>query len=282
MKKVLLTLTALAVLAVFQTATAQIKTPAPSPSCKMTQTAGLTDITVEYSRPGVKGRTIFGGLVPFGETWRTGANRNTVITFSENVKVGGKELKKGAYALYTVPNATEWDIIFYTDSNNGGLPSEWDASKEAVRFKAPVQTLTFSVESFVIDVGSLSDNSCAIALIWDKTLVEFEVGLNTDEVVNAAIKKTMAGPGANDYFAAGRYYMDSGKDMKQAHEWLHKANELNPRFWTLRQEALCLAKMDNYPEAIKVAEKSKQMATEAGNKDYERMNTESIAEWKKM
>ncbi|MFQ5446431.1 MAG: DUF2911 domain-containing protein [Saprospiraceae bacterium] len=282
MKKVLLTLTTLMVLAVFQTASAQIKTPAPSPFCKLTQTAGLTDITVEYSRPGVKGRTIFGGLLPWGELWRTGANKNTTVTFSDKVTIAGKELKAGTYALYTVPNPDEWEVIFYTDADNWGTPENYDASKEAVRFKVKPQELPFSVESFVIDVGTLRDNSCTIALIWEKTLVEFEVGLNTDEVVTAAIKKTMAGPGANDYYAAGRYYMESGKDMKQAHEWLHKANEMNPRFWTLRQEALCLAKMGSYPEAIKVAEKSKQLATEAGNKEYERMNTESIAEWQKM
>jgi len=282
MKKVLLTLTALAVLAVFQTASAQIETPAPSPSCKMTQRAGLTDITVEYSRPGVKGRTIFGGLLPWGEMWRTGANKNTTVTFSDKVTIGGKELKAGTYALYTVPNPDEWEVIFYTDAENWGTPEKYDASKEAVRFKVKPQTMPFSVESLVINVGNLSDNSCSIALIWEKTRVEFEVGLNTEEVVNSAIKNTMAGPNADDYYAAGRYYMDSGKDIKQAHDWLHKSNEMNPRYWTLRQESLCLAKMGNYAEAIQVAEKSKQMATVAGNKEYERMNTESIAGWKKM
>jgi len=282
MKKVLLTLTSLAVLAVLQTATAQIQTPAPSPFCKMTQKAGLTDITVEYSRPGVKGRTIFGGLLPWGDLWRTGANENTTITFSEKVNIGDQELKAGTYALYTVPNPDEWDIIFYTDSDNWGTPEKYDAAKEAVRFKVKPQELPFTVETFLIDVGSLRNNSCNISLIWERTAVQFEVGLSTDEAVSAAIKSTMAGPSANDYYAAGRYYMEADKDMKQAHEWLHKANVMNPRFWTLRQESLCLAKMGSYAEAIKVAEKSKQLATEAGNKDYERMNTESIAEWKKM
>lgn len=280
MKKVFLTLLTLTAFAFFTAATAQIKSPAASPGCKLTQTAGLTEITIEYSRPSVKGRTIFGGLVPYGETWRTGANRNTVVTFSENVKVGGKELKKGSYALYTVPGEKEWDIIFYTDTNNGGLPATWDASKEAVRFKAPAHSLPLKIESFTIGVGDLTNESCSINIYWESTHVGFPVGLNTDELVSADIKRVMAGPGDNDYYAAGSYYHDSGKDLKQAYEWVHKSNETSPRFWTLRKESLILADLGKYADAIAVAEKSKALAIEAKNKDYERMNDESIAMWK--
>ncbi len=280
MKKVLLTLAAVAIVGFFSVATAQIKTPAPSPASKLMQTAGLTEITVEYSRPSVKGRTIFGGLVPYGEMWRTGANKNTIVTFSDKVKIAGKEVKAGSYALFTVPGQTEWDIIFYTDTENWGTPENYDAAKEAARFKVKPQTLPYTIESFTVGIDDLQNDKFTMGIGWEKTWVSFGVELTTDETVSKAISKVMSGPDANDYYAAGRYYFEAGKDLKQAYEWLHKSNEMDAKFWKLRQEALVLAAMNKYPEAIAVAERSKAMAIEAKNKDYERMNTESINEWK--
>ncbi len=279
MKKLLLSLLTIAIFAWVNVASAQIKTPAPSPACKIVQTAGLTDITIEYSRPSVKGRTIFGGLVPFGQLWRTGANKNTTITFSDKVTINGTELKAGTYAIFTVPNPKSWDVIFYTDTDNWGTPSEYDESKEALRVSVPVISLDDNIESFSIWIDHLRDNSCNLMMGWEKTMVSIPITLNTDATVEANIKRVMGGPTANDYYAAGRYYMDSGKDLNQAYQWLHKANEMQPRFWTLRQEAICLSKMGKYAEAIKVAERSLAEAVKAGNKDYERMNKESIAEW---
>jgi hypothetical protein len=279
MKKVILTLVSLVAFCLTMT-NAQIKTPAPSPACKLTQTVGLTDITIEYSRPSVKERTIFGGLVPYGEMWRTGANKNSMITFSEPVKIAGKDLKAGSYALFTVPNQGEWEIIFYTDTENWGTPEKYDAAKEAVRFKAKTEETPFLIESFMIDIGDLTNSSCNIGLGWEKTWVSFPVQLNTDDKVSANIKQVMGGPTAGDYYNAGRYYFESGKDLKQAYEWVHKSNEMDARFWKLRQEALILADMGKLSEAIATAEKSKEMAIKEGNKDYERMNTESITEWK--
>lgn len=281
MRKVFLTLATFVAVGIFSMATAQIKSPQPSPGCKVTQTVGLTDITVEYSRPSVKGRTIFGGLVPFGEMWRTGANKNTIVTFSAPVKIAGKDLKAGSYSLFTVPGQSEWDIIFYTDTENWGLPEKWDATKEAVRFKAKPEAVGFTIESFMIDLGDLKNDGLTMGIGWEKTWVSFGIQLNTDEVVSASIQKVMNGPSADDYYAAGRYYFEAGKDMKQAYDWLHKSNEMDAKFWKLRQESLVLAAMGKYSDAIATAEKSKSMAVEAGNKDYERMNTESIAEWKK-
>ncbi|MBK9017027.1 MAG: DUF2911 domain-containing protein [Saprospiraceae bacterium] len=281
MKKAFLTLVTFMAVGLFTLATAQIKTPQPSPTAKITQAVGLTDITVEYSRPSVKGRTIYGGLVPYGEMWRTGANKNTIVTFSAPVKIAGKDLKAGSYSLFTVPGKTEWEIIFYTDTENWGTPEKYDAAKEAVRFKATSEQMDFNIESFMIDLGDLTNDGLTMGIGWEKTWISFPIKLTTDEVVTASIRKAMAGPSADDYYAAGRYYFESGKDLKQAYEWLHKSNEMDSKFWKLRQESLVLAALGKYKDAIAVAEKSKSMAVEAGNKDYERMNTESIAEWKK-
>ena len=284
MKKVFLTLVTFMAVGFLTMATAQIKTPAPSPGAKISQTVGLTDITVEYSRPSVKGRTIFGGLVPFGETWRTGANKNTIVTFSAPVNIGGKDLKAGSYAIFTVPGKTEWEIIFYTDTENWGTPEKWDAAKEAVRFKAKAEKMDFNIESFMIDLGDLTNDGCIMGIGWEKTWVSFPIKLTTDDVVSASIKKTMAGPNGDDYYNAGRYYFESGKDLKQAYEWIHKSTEMDgadQKFWKLRQESLVLAGLGKYKDATAVAEKSKALAVTANNKDYERMNTESIADWKK-
>ncbi len=284
MKKLILTLSAFMVVGIFSMATAQIKTPAASPSAKITQTIGLTDVTVEYSRPSVKGRTIFGGLVPYGEMWRTGANKNTMITFSAPVKIGGKDLKAGSYAIFTVPGQTEWEVIFYTDTENWGVPENWDATKEAVRMKVKADKMDFNIESFMVDLGDLTNESFTLGIGWEKTWINIPVKLTTDEVVTASITKVMNGPSGDDFYAAGRYYFDSGKDLNKAYEWIHKSNEMDgatQKFWKLRQESLVLAALGKYKDATAVAEKSLKLAVEAKNKDYERMNTASIAEWKK-
>jgi hypothetical protein len=284
MKKLILTLSAFMVVGIFSMATAQIKTPSASPAAKTTQTVGLTDVTVEYSRPSVKGRTIFGGLVPYGEMWRTGANKNTMITFSAPVKIGGKDLKAGSYAIFTVPGQTEWEVIFYTDTENWGVPENWDATKEAVRMKVKADKMDFNIESFMVDLGDLTNDSFTLGIGWEKTWINIPVKLTTDEVVTASITKVMNGPSGDDFYAAGRYYFDSGKDLNKAYEWIHKSNEMDgkdAKFWKLRQESLVLAALGKYKDATAVAEKSLKLAVEAKNKDYERMNTASIAEWKK-
>jgi hypothetical protein len=280
MKNLLLTFSTLILVGFMTVASAQIRTPASSPLCKVTGTVGLTDVTIEYSRPSVKGRTIFGGLVPYNETWRTGANRNSTITFSEKVNIGGKDIKKGTYALFTVPGSSEWEVILYTDTENWGLPVKWEAAKEAVRFKVPSQTLPFSIETMLISMDNLSNNSFDLVLAWENTILAFPVGLSTSETVNADIKRVMAGPTAGDYYNAGNYLYQEGKDLKQAHEWVNKANTMDPRFFRIRTEALILADMGKYTEAVAVGEKALALAKEAGNNDYVRMNEESLAKWR--
>lgn len=280
MRKVVLTLSSLLLAVCFHTAGAQIVTPAASPSAKVTQKAGLTDITIEYSRPSAKGRVIFGDLVPFGEMWRTGANKNSMITFSDKVTIGGKEIPAGSYAIFTTPGQSSWEILLYTDTENWGNPENFDDAKVAARITAPVQSLNHPVETFTIGIDGITNDKCAVFISWEKTSVSFEVSLNTHEVVSKSIAKTMAGPDANDYYAAGRYYLESGQDFQKAYDWIHRSNELDPdKFWKLRQEALALAALQRFADAITVAEQSKALAIKAGNKDYERMNTASIQEW---
>ncbi|MEY3052447.1 MAG: hypothetical protein RLY31_2232 [Bacteroidota bacterium] len=280
MKKVVLTLSSLLLAVCFHMADAQIKTPAASPAAKFSQTAGLTDITIEYSRPSAKGRVVFGGLVPYGEMWRTGANKNSMITFSDKVTVGGMELAAGSYAIFTKPGQSSWEILLYTDTENWGTPENFDEEKVAARITAPVQSLNHPVETFTIGIDGITNDKCTVVISWEMTSVAFEVSLNTHDVVSKSITKTMAGPDANDYYAAGRYYLESGQDAQKAYEWIHRSNEMDPdKYWKLRQEALALAALQRYADAITVAEQSKALAVKAGNKDYERMNSASIKEW---
>jgi len=283
MKKVFLSLFTLAAF-VFSAATsrAQIHTPAPSPGAKLEQTVGLTTVTVEYSRPGVKDRVIFAddGLVPFGKVWRTGANSATKITFSDDVKLQGKEVKKGAYAMLTIPGATEWTINLY--EYDSGSWNSYTKKEPTVSLTAKPEALPFSLESLTFDINDLRDASATINIVWDKTVVSMNLEVEVESKVMAAIEKTMSGPGQGDYYAAAQYYYNNGKDLKQAYVWAHKANEMDAKFWQLRLESQILGDMKKYPEAIATAKKSKAAAIKAENEDYVRLNDKSIAEWRKM
>jgi hypothetical protein len=262
---------------------AQIETPQPSPSSKLEQKVGLTDVTIEYSRPGVKGRTIFGDLVPYGKLWRTGANARTKITISDAITIDGKELAAGTYAVFTIPNEESWEIIFYTDSKGGGAPAELDESKVALRTTAETQVVPFNVESFTLEINNLKDDSAILNILWEKTYVGIAFTVPTDILTSATIDKVMAGPSANDYFNAAVYYLNSGKDLNKAKQWVELALEMreNPSFWQIRQQSLIYAKLGDTAGAIKAAKKSLELATEAGNSDYVKMNEDSIAEWSK-
>jgi len=263
---------------------AQIKTPAPSPSSEIEQVVGLTEVEVEYSRPSMRGRTIFGDLVPFGKLWRTGANARTKISFSTDVTINEKELKEGTYAIFTIPTATSWEIIFYTDYNGGGAPAELDESKVALKVSAKSNPMNFKMETFTIGFGDLADpGSAKLYIMWEQTSVGIKIGVPTDKITMESIESTMAGPSNSDYYQAAVYYLNSGKDLKQAKEWIDKAiaGNDNPPFWQLRQQSLIYAATGDKKGAITIAEKSLVASEKAGNADYIKMNKESISEWSK-
>lgn len=279
MKKIILSLF---VLALTYATNAQIETPQASPSQKMEQKVGLTDVTLEYSRPGMRGRTIFGDLVPFGEVWRTGANSNTKITFSTDVTILGNGLKKGTYAIYTIPNKDSWNIIFYSDATNWGNPKKWDETKVALKVETGTQDISMDIETFTISFDDLTNDSAVLGLMWEQTYVGLKIETPTDEIVSKQIDAKMSGPSANDMYASAVYYLQSGKDIKKAQMWIDKAVEMTsdkPRFWYLRQQSLIHAKAGNKKGAIKAAKASLKYATEEGNADYIKMNTASLKEW---
>jgi hypothetical protein len=262
------------------TAQAQIKAPQPSPTSKITQQVGLTDITLDYSRPSAKGRKVFGTLVPIGEMWRTGANAATKVTFSENVKIAGNELPKGTYAIYTIPTEKEWTVIIHKNTTHWGIDG-YKQEEDAFRFTTKPIIGGNNVETFTMQVENLKNGSCDITIAWENISIAIPVTLNTDETMVAGIKKAMDGPAAGDYYAAGRYYHEENKDPKQALEWVNKSLEKGgEKFWILRLKALLQAKIGDFSGAIATAEKSSELAKKENNEDYQRMNETSIKEWK--
>ena len=283
MKKFLWTLSAL-VLVSFCTidVNAQIETPAPSPFSKLTQEVGLTEVTIEYSRPGVKGRTIFGkdGLVPYGKPWRLGANAATKFTFDQNVKIADAKMKKGSYAVLAKPGESEWSFMFY-EYESGSWSSYLE--KEAVAtVTAKSRKGVHSVESMTFSVDDLKPTGALISLHWADIYVSLPLVVETEAQVEANIDRVMNGPSGNDYYRAASYYHDMGKDLKQAKAWIEKATEGDdPKFWQVRRKALIYKDLGMVSDAIEAAKHSMELAEKAGNEDYVRMNKKSIAEWSK-
>jgi len=261
---------------------AQIKTPKASTSQKINQTVGLTDIALEYSRPSMKGRVIFGNLVPYKKIWRTGANANTIITFSEAVTIGGTKVKAGTYAIFTKPNVESWEVYFYSDATNWGSPEEWDKTKIVATVKAKVLAMPMKIETFTITFDDITNDSTNLGLLWENVYVAIPIKVPTDTTVSGNIEKVMNGPSAGDYYTAAVYYLNTNKDIYKAKNWIDKAVEMNekPAFWYYRQQSLIYAKSGDKEGAIKAAQTSLKLATDAKNDDYIKMNNEAIKEWK--
>ena len=264
-------------------AVAQIQTPQPSPSTTLEQVVGLTEVKIEYSRPAMRGRTIMGDLVPYGSLWRTGANKNTTLSFSDPVTVGGQALAAGTYALFTRPGKSLWEVFFYTETENWGTPQEWQSKSVAAVIEVPTQSLAEPEESFTISINELTNTEANIHLSWENTRVTLPLEVPTDDKTMASIKETMKGtPKAGDLYQAAVYYRESGRDLQTAKKWIGKAIEMDPgKYWMFRQQALILADLNEKEEAIKAAQSSLELAEKAGNQDYVRLNTKSIEEWSK-
>ena len=262
---------------------AQIKTPQQSPKSTLTQVVGLTDVEIIYSRPSARGRAIMGDLVPFGKLWRTGANENTTISFSDDVIIDGKKLAKGKYSLYTTPKADNWEVVFYSKTDNWGNPATWDEANVALRTNVAPETLDRNVDSFTIGISNLDSNLATLELSWEKTLVGIKFEVPTQKKTMNSIEKTLAGPSSGDYFSSAQYFFQSNGDLIKARTYIDKALEMSTEkpFYYLRLKSLIQAKQGDKKGAIETAKLSLAAAEIAKNQDYVKMNKESIAEWSK-
>ena len=278
MKKILL-IAGMALM--FMVAKAQIQTPAASPAGSVSSTIGLTDVKIEYFRPSLKGRKIFGEkdvMYPHGTIWRTGANSGTKISFSDDVKVENINVPKGEYLIFTWPNANEWTVALYKDISIGGNTGAYDASKEAAKFKVKTKKLAEKVETFTISIDDIAaDNKTAkVTLAWENTAVPFTVAVDYDAKVMKSIEaNTKVNPG--NYFQAAVYYLETGRDLNKALEWMNIALESNPKaFWMLHQKAKIQKALGDKKGAMETATASLNAAKAANNRDYQTMNEDLI------
>jgi hypothetical protein len=273
-------------------AQAQISTPQPSPKSTVSQRVGLTDVTITYSRPGVKGRPIFGdsttkAVVGYGKRWRTGANATTSIKFSDDVTIEGQKVPAGEYGLYTVPGASTWTVVLNKSLKQGADVKGFKNADNVASFTIKPYKLATKVETFTISFADLTPATATVDMLWDMTGAKFKVVADVDNKVMAQITDKViknASPSAGDLAGAAVYYYDNNKDMKQALAWIQKANATDPKFWNVNTEAKIRLKMKDYKGAITAAEQSKKLALAATppNNEYAKMGDELVAEAKKM
>ena len=245
--------------------------PDASQHAMVTQRVGLTDVSVNYSRPNVRGREIFGGLVPYDKVWRTGANESTKIKFSDAVKVGGKDVPAGEYAFYTIPGKDEWTIILSKDTKGWGA-YDYKQDTDAVRVQVKPTALDDQVESFTIGFENLKDDGATIALEWAKTRVPVELTTNTMEKVTAEIQTALKNPEAVKpifYYQAASFYYEHDKDLAQAAKWIDTAIEKQQptRYFLYYKKAQIEAKLGHKDPAKAAAEKSIELLKAGENPD---------------
>lgn len=252
------------------TAEAQVQTPQPSPTASVSTVVGLTDVRVDYARPRLKGRKVFGEkdvMHPYGQIWRTGANSGTKITFSDDVTVEGTKVAKGEYLIFTWPGASEWTISLYKDIKIGGNTDDYKAENEAAKFTVKANKLNDKVEMFTVNITDLSDDSknAKIELAWENTSVKFGFTVDYDAKVMKSIETaTKVSPG--NYANAAIYYAENGKDINQALTWINEAIKANPKaFWYVHQKAKIQAKAGDAKGARETANESIKIAKESGN-----------------
>lgn len=264
----------------------QINTPRISPASEVEQMVGLTEIEIEYSRPSMRGREVFGNLVPFGKVWRTGADNSTKISFDTDVIISGKTIQSGTYSIFSIPNKESWEIILYSDVELWGVPRDWSENKIVFSSMFDVKKLKKSntVETFTISFNDLTNNDVNMSISWENTSVDIKIEVPTRSMVESDINKVLSdNPKSSDYYAAAVFYRQENINLDKALEWMNKAIEMNesPRFWQYRQQSLIMAANDKFADAVDAAKKSLNLAIEADNQDYIKMNRESIAEWSK-
>ena len=247
---------------------AQLKTPQPSPTATVEQTVGLTDFEVEYSRPGMKGRAVFGDLVAFDEMWRTGANASTKIEVSSDVIIGGLNVPEGKYALYTIPGKESWTIIIYKNLAHWGIDG-YDKANDLGRFTVKPTVMNDKTETLTIDFSDFTTSTANLNLTWENTRVSLPIETPTDEMVEKQIKEVMSGPSANDYYQSARYFLEKEKNLSDALNYINNAIDKRPEaFWYIHVQAKIYMKMGKKKEALASAEKSMALAKAAKDGDY--------------
>lgn len=253
--------------------------PKASPSGEVEQVVGLTKVDVEYSRPSVHGREIFGGLLPYGKLWRLGANANTTFEIDGPVLIEGQKLEKGKYSVFAIPDKDSWTVIFNKNTELWGEGDHKD-EEDVLRVKVKPEASEFT-ETLNISFDDVNNDMARMDIRWDKTRVSLKISADASEQAIANIKKAMAAGDmkAGGYSSSARFLLDRNMMPKESLEWAQKAADMDPKFYILHTLALAQAANGMPKEAIATAEKSMAAAKEAGNDAYVKMNADKIKEW---
>ena len=262
----------------------KVEFPALSPAATLKQRVGLTNIEVNYSRPSVRGRKIFGGLEPYGSVWRTGANAATRISFSTPVKLNGADLAAGTYELFTIPNPTEWTVIIHKNASEWGAYT-YDAKDDVARIAVKPVALAQPVETFTIDINDIRDDSAMLNLSWEKTRVPVKIALDVTSTLVPQIEAVMSSDATKKpYFQSAMFYLEHNLDLKKAAEWFDAAIAAQPdSYFMYYHKARLLAKVGDKVGAIASARKSIELASKnegAIKAEYTRLNETLISSLK--
>ncbi len=248
---------------------AQIITPQPSPSAMISQGIGLGEARISYSRPSLKGRTMFGKQIPYNVVWRTGANAVATIEITEEMSFNGNLIPAGLYALLSIPGEKEWTIILNQDAKQWGAYT-YNPDKDILRFSVKPENTTMLHENFTIDFSAFTPTSATVTISWEHTKVSFELKQDPDKKIMAQIDATLTKNDitADEYLAAAAYYMETGRSKDKAYQWSKKSAEMNPKYWTFYNYARAAAAFNKCDEAISVAKKGLALAQESGDMAY--------------
>ena len=268
-------------LALPTTVSAQLELPRPSPAAEIKQRVGLTDVTVKYSSPGVKGRKIWGKLVPYGELWRTGANKSTSVTFSQDVTFGGKAVKAGSYALYTLPTKKGWSVVLHGETEASGPGQDYDKSKEVARVRAETVRIP-QRERLAFIFSNTTDDATRLDLEWERLRVSVPISVDTKTQALAAIDRDL-GRTWVQYARAAEYLLENGGDLEKALAHVDSSMSLRKHWWNHWVKAQVLAKLGRTSDALTAALSADKLG--ADNQGYQNNFKEevqkSIAAWKK-
>lgn len=257
--------------------------PLPSPYAEVEQTIGLTEVEVEYYRPGAKEREVWGDLVPFGKLWRTGANKNTIIEFSTDATIAGQEVRAGKYSLFLNPNESEAELFLNTETEGWGT-GKFQDSNTVVSSSVEVEQAKGFTETMLFYFDNVTYGTADLILTWAdrKVIIPIEVDYVSESLKN--IEKAIAEDGENFrvYNNAASFYIDNNLDPAAAVKYARQSVELEEKFWNVKTLSEALANNEEYKEAIKVAEKSLKMSEEAEYEPYIKMNRANIERWKAM
>jgi len=254
-----------------------LRIPEPSTAQRIVQEFGMGNITIVYSRPNTKGRNILGGIEPYGLVWRTGANAATKIKFSDTIQIEGHTISAGEYALFTIPGAGEWTVIFNKTADQWGAYA-YDSTKDALRFNVRPGRLDKKLETFTIQFANMQTEHGELQLLWESTVVSMQLFTDVDAKVMANIDKAMQGD-KKPYYRAAIYYYNHNKDMQKAWAWMQEQDKMQPgqyniKYWLARIKL----KMGDREGAIALANEGLRLAMAEPNAEYIRMNKEVLAD----